>query len=299
MGTAAEYKEFAMKRMVFSLGFVFLMGSLYAQIVSDFEIQGNDDGTMTILNYKGLAKDIVIPEKIFNMPVSRLREGAFKNKGLTSVSIPGAVTFIGDETFRQNQLATVTIPQTVEYIGNYAFANNRLANITIPGNVITIGNYAFADNSLASITIPDSVTFIGNNAFEGNRITNVVIGNGVVYIGSSAFTGSGDFSNDNQIATVTLGDSIKYIGDNAFYCHRISAVVIPENVVYIGGQAFQPRTRNSLTSITIGKYIMFGVNGYGNYGAFYDNGNFDIIYQNTDKRAGKYTLANGNWTYTP
>jgi hypothetical protein len=40
---------------------------LFAQNTSDFEIQGNDDGTMTILNYKGLEKDIVIPEKIFNM----------------------------------------------------------------------------------------------------------------------------------------------------------------------------------------------------------------------------------------
>jgi hypothetical protein len=289
-----------MKKFTFFAVFVLLTVSLSAQNTSDFEIQGNDDGTMTILNYKGLAKDIVIPEKIFNMPVSRLREGAFKNKGLTSVVIPNTVSFIGEETFRQNQLTAATIPETVEYIGNYAFENNRLATIIIPGKVLTIGNFAFAANRLTSITIPDSVTFIGSNAFDGNSITNVVIGNGVVYIGASAFSCYGNYENDNQITGITLGSSIKYIGDSAFYNHRISTVVIPENVVFIGSRAFEPRSSNSLINITIGRYVMFGTNDdYNHYGAFHDNGNFDTIYQNTDKRAGKYIYANGNWSYTP
>ena len=139
-----------MKKFVFGMVFTFLMVCLYAQNTSDFEIQGNDDGTMTILNYKGLAKDIVIPEKIFNMPVSRLREGAFKNKGLTSVVIPNTVSFIGDETFRQNQLTTIAIPETVEYIGDYAFSGNRLSSIRIPSKVVVIGASAFSNNQLNS-----------------------------------------------------------------------------------------------------------------------------------------------------
>jgi hypothetical protein len=285
-----------MKKFVFGVVFAFLVGSLSAQNVSDFEIQGNDDGTMTILNYKGLAKDIVIPEKIFNMPVSRLREGAFKNKGLTSVVIPNTVSFIGDETFRQNQLTTVNIPETVEYIGNYAFENNQLPTITIPEKVLTIGNFAFGGNRLTSISIPESVTFIGSNAFDGNNITNVIIGNGVVYIGPNAFSCNGNYNNDNQIVTITLGNSIKYIGNNAFYYHRVSTIVIPESVVYIGSRAFEPRSQNSLINITIGKYVMFATSGGA---AFNNNGNFDTIYQNTDKRAGKYVYANGNWNYTP
>jgi hypothetical protein len=289
-------KELKMKNIVFLAVFCFLLVSLNAQNTSDFEIQGNDDGTMTVLNYKGMTKDIVIPEKIFNMPVSRLREGAFKNKGLTSVVIPNTVSFIGDETFRQNQLTTVIIPETVEYIGNYAFENNRLTTVTIPGRVLTIGNFAFGGNRLTSVTIPDSVTFIGSRAFDGNSITSVIIGNGVVYIGPSAFSCNGRYNNDNRITSITLGNSIKYIGSDAFYYHRISTVVIPESLVYIGSRAFEPQNSNSLINITIGKYVMFGTD---NGSAFADNGNFDTIYQNTDKRAGKYTYANGNWSYTP
>jgi hypothetical protein len=42
---------------------------------------------------------------------------------------------------------------------------------------------------------------------------------------------------------------------------------------------------------------MFGTNN--GSGAFSDNANFDTIYQNNDKRSGKYIYANSNWDYTP
>ena len=233
-----------MKKIYWGLFFIILSVSLNAQNINDFDVQGNDDSTITILSYRGALKSIVIPDKIFNMPVSRLKEGAFRGKGLTSV----------------------TIPETLEYIGNYAFENNQLTNVTIPGNVSRIGNFAFSNNRLTSITIPNSVTVIGNNAFERNAPTNIILGN-----------------------------SIKYIGDNAFSHHRASAIVIPENVVFIGGGAFRPNSPNSLTNITIGKYVMFGTN---DGGAFTNNATFDMIYQSNNERAGKYTFANNSWSYT-
>jgi hypothetical protein len=287
-----------MKKFVFGLLFTFLSVFLFAQNTSDFEIKGNDDGTITILDYKGLAKDIVIPEKIFNMPVSRLMKGAFENKGLASVVIPNAISFIDDNTFSKNQLTMVTIPATVEYIGNYAFADNQLVSITIPEKVAIIGDGAFAENRLTSIRIPDSVTFIGKFAFHDNSITNVIIGDGVVYIGSNAFDEGSRFDKRNQITSITLGNSIKYIGDGAFRGHEVSTIVIPESVVFIGSEAFSPKTQDSLINITIGKYVMFGgSNVFSNY--FRDGEEFDIIYQNTGKRAGKYAYANNNWSYTP
>jgi hypothetical protein len=295
-----DLMEWMVKKILFLISFVYLTGSLYSQNTSDFEIQGNDDGTMTILNYKGMVKEVVIPEKIFNMPVTRLREGAFEEKGLTKVTIPSTVTYIGNDTFYKNQLTSVTIPETMEYIGNNAFNSNQLTSVTIPGKVVTIGAGAFRGNRLTSVTIPHSVTYIGNYAFANNSITNVTIGNGVAFIGSSAFYG--DYYNGserNQITSITLGTGIKYIGSSAFQNHRASSIAIPDNVVFVGSMAFAPYSQNSLVNITIGKYVMFGVNSsYVDGGAFSNNGNFDTIYQNNDKRAGKYTLANGNWTYT-
>jgi hypothetical protein len=149
---------------------------------------------------------------------------------------------------------------------------------------------------LATITIPSKVTVIGNSAFQGNKLTSIKIPDSVVYIGSSAFAGS-YYGNSNQITNITLGTGIKYIGSSAFYHHRTSSITIPDSIVFLGGQAFQPYSQNSLTTITIGKYVMFGKNDYDEYGVFYNNGNFDTIYQNTDKRAGTYTYANGNWSF--
>ncbi|MDR2194111.1 MAG: leucine-rich repeat domain-containing protein [Treponema sp.] len=291
-----------MKRRICVAVFTVLAVSLPAQNVSDFEIQGNDDGTMTILNYKGMAKEIVIPEKIFNMPVTRLREGAFSEKGLTSVTIPGTVTFIGDGTFSGNLLTSVTIPETVEYIGNNAFSANRLTDVAIPAKVVTIGSGAFRGNRLTSVRIPDSVIYIGSYAFSNNALASVIIGNGALFIGDNAFYGDyyyyadHSYNENNQIATITLGKNVTYIGNNAFCEHRASSIIIPDSAVFIGGRAFEPNSGDSLTSITIGKYVMFGT--YYEYGAFYRNGNFDEIYQNNDKRAGTYTYAkDGTWSY--
>jgi hypothetical protein len=253
-----------MKKFIFGLVLAFLTVTLFAQNTSDFDIQGNDDGTVTILNYKGLAKDIVIPEKIFNMPVSRLRENAFSGKGLTSIVIPNTVSYIGDSAFSANNLTRVTIPEAVEYIGDSAFYKNSLMSITIPGNVVIIGSRAFSGNKLTSITIPDSVIFIGNGAFESNQLTSI-----------------------------TLGANVSYIGNDAFYRHKATSIIIPNSVVYIGKYAFTDNYGNSgtLTAITIGKYVMFGDDAFGN--------SFDENYKNNDKRAGKYTYVNKNWTYTP
>ncbi|MDR2519198.1 MAG: leucine-rich repeat domain-containing protein [Spirochaetaceae bacterium] len=259
--------------------------------ISDFDIQGNDDGTMTILNYKGLAKNIIIPEKIFNMPVTRIREGAFKQKGLVGAAIPKTVTFIGDETFYNNQLTAVTLPEILEYIGDSAFAGNMLGSVAIPSKVAVIGNSAFANNRLTAITIPNSVTYIGTEAFRSNPLTAVTIGSGVLYIGAAAF-----IAYDNGITTLTLGSNIRYIGSEAFYDHRVANLVIPNSVVYIGTRGFGPFYDSMLKSVTIGKYVMLEddrafASEVGN--------NFDGIYKNNDKLAGKYVFADNAWTFTP
>jgi len=310
-----------MKKISLGLVFTVLTTGIFAQNAGDFEIRGNDDVTLTILNYKGTVKDIVIPEKLYNMPVTNLLEGSFKNKGLTGVVIPKTITVIGNDTFRQNLLTSVSIPETVKRIGDYAFASNKLTAVTIPAGVEYIGNYAFeknqistltvqdgeltiidgyafAGNSLTSVIIPDNVEYIGNYSFAGNNISDVILGNGAVFIGSSAFNGNvTGYGNRNQITGITWGNSVKYIGSRAFDRHNLSTVVIPESVVYIGGGAFRPGNPNSLASITIGKYVMLGKEE--GYDAFAKNNNFDNFYRKNYRKSGKYDFVNNNWNYSP
>jgi hypothetical protein len=115
----------------------------------------------------------------------------------------------------------------------------------------------------------------------------VVIPDSVIYIGNDAF-------NNNVLTSVPIGDGLVFIGANAFYNHRTTSIRIPDTVVYIGSQAFRPNVSNSLTNISIGKYVTLG-----NQDVFNNNGYFDKIYQNNDKRGGTYAYADGAWTYTP
>ena len=119
-----------------------------------------------ITQYTGKGGIVTIPRIIWGETVTSIKENAFANSKLTSVTIPNSVTSIG----------------------NNAFANNNLTSIIIPNSVTSIGNNVFANNRLTSVTIPNSVTSIGNNAF-GNTLTIVTIGANVT-LGSSTI-GSG------------------------------------------------------------------------------------------------------------
>lgn len=63
-------------------------------------------------------------------------------------------------------LTGVTIPAAVTKIGNYAFSGNGLTALTIHAKSTTIGNYAFEEcYYLTDVTIDKGVTKIGESAF--------------------------------------------------------------------------------------------------------------------------------------
>jgi hypothetical protein len=201
-----------------------------------------DIPTKTITNYDAAGGlDVFIPSTIGGVAVEHIGDDAFREKSLTSVTIPDSVTSIGDSAFDSNQLASVTIGNSVKSIGNYAFVINGLTSVTIPDSVTSIGDFAFYFNQLTSVTIPDSVISIGTKAFAYNQLTSVTIGNSVESIGEYVFY-------ENQITSVTIGNSVNSIDTSAFAYNQLSSVTIPDSVISIGNDAF---SYNQLTSVTI------------------------------------------------
>ena len=132
-----------------------------------FNVSVSNKNEITITGYTGRNTSIQIPAQIYGAPVIKIGNDAFKNKRLTSVTIPNSVTAIGNQAFEQNQLTSITIPESVSEIGNRAFANNQLTSLIIPNSVKTVGSGAFAQNQLTGVTMPDNITFTGE-AFSNN-----------------------------------------------------------------------------------------------------------------------------------
>jgi hypothetical protein len=217
-----------MKKLFFLMTALFVLaGTVFAQSEDDFVVTQNTDGkTVTITGYKGSAKEIVIPATLFGLRVTAIGNFAFRDKGLTAVTILEGTVTIGGRAFSGNSLVTVVIPNTVTTIGEEAFSNSKITSLTIGNRVATIGSGAFSKNLFTELTIPNSVTTIGDNAFMGNKIS-----------------------------VLSIPSSIKTIGNNAFSGNKISVLSIPSSVTYIGVSAF---AGNPLTSITLAKDLPDG-----------------------------------------
>jgi len=80
----------------------------------DFVVNLIRDGSaVEIIGYTGRSTELRIPPYIQNLPVAVIGDGAFRNRGLTAVTIPGNVTHIGESAFRHNQLKSVVVPERV------------------------------------------------------------------------------------------------------------------------------------------------------------------------------------------
>ncbi|MDR0442765.1 MAG: leucine-rich repeat domain-containing protein [Treponema sp.] len=245
--------------------------------VADFEWRVDDSGDAVITGYTGAGGAVTIPHEINWAPVISIKDGAFSDKRLTSVTIPSSVTSIGFGAFQKNQLAGIDIPASVTSIRGSAFGENfnlRAINIhpdnknyssidgvmydktgttllqwpagkgtvvTIPNSVTAIGDWAFYGINLTALIIPDSVTTIGAHSFALNQLSELSIPASVTSIGTDAFF-------RNKLKSLVIPPSITSIGHGVFCSNELSSVVIPNTVTSIGIGAFR---RNQLSAIAI------------------------------------------------
>ncbi|TLG70285.1 leucine-rich repeat protein [Culicoidibacter larvae] len=219
---------------------------LVTVIIGDIEYKLDDTtNTAKITDYVGVAKDVVIPNKVtynsVDYNVTVIGEYAFEQTQLLSVVIPNSIVSIEESAFDSNQLTSVEIPNSVTTIGEYAFATNKLTNVEIPNSITAIGDNAFARNQLTSIEIPDSVAFIGDMAFKENQLASVEIPDSVTFIGDMAFK-------NNELTSVKISNSVNTIKYGAFSFNNLTSVDIPNGVTSIDSYSF---AYNGLTSVDI------------------------------------------------
>ena len=159
----------------------------------------NADGvSISILAGPGFA--VIIPAEINGLPVTGIGAEAFEESGVTSVTIPGSVTSLGDSAFFYCQsLTNVTIANAATSIGDNAFNFcYALKSLTLGNGVTSIGAGAFyACYGLTSVTIPGSVASIGENAFaDCLSLTNAC------FEGNAPSDGGYIFSEDTALSVI-------------------------------------------------------------------------------------------------
>jgi hypothetical protein len=184
-----------MKRTVFLVVALFALMAvgLYAQTEADFKVQKSSDGKgIMIIEYKGSAKEISIPAKIQNLPVTEVFLD--NNENITKVTLPNGVKDFQFLNF--TSLISVNIPNSVTKLNGDVFGGcTSLATVTIPNSVTSIGSMVFDGCiNLKSITIPASVTSISQDAFNGcTSLTSVTFsGSTLSSFSTNAFRGLGD-----------------------------------------------------------------------------------------------------------
>lgn len=112
----------------------------------------NVDGTYTLSEYNG-TETIVNIDTYQGRPITIIGSNAFKDKGITQVTLPEGLLIIGEGAFQNNHLTEpFFIPESVNYIGANAFK--------------------FAGHFSTQLILPNAT--IGVDAFEGCVFTMTI-----------------------------------------------------------------------------------------------------------------------------
>ena len=179
------------------------------------------------------------------------------------------LTTIKEKAFRDTQLATITLPEGITTIEKEAFRNTPLTEITIPGSVNNVGIDVFWDcNNLSKVTFLPSATktplnigyLIGSyryGPFYDSPLTSIDINRELILVKDDGtnFTQSewwhgmfaNEFCDDVQSVSVIIGSQVETLSNYMFNKLPIQTLTIPGTVKTIGNCVFDEC--NKLTTL--------------------------------------------------
>ncbi len=183
---------------------------------------------------------------VLGLSVETIGEYAFYNTALSRVVTYNKLVSIGKYAFANcDELTRVTLRAGIVNIDEGAFKDDiLLSTINTPSTITDIGAYAFYNcQSLASLTIPELVTQINDYTFAHcYTLASVKVNGTIESIGYYAFyrTILSDFDFKEGLTTIEQG---------AFESNKLTEIVLPSTLTYIGEQAFSKNA--DLTSLSM------------------------------------------------
>ena len=186
-----------------------------------------------------------------------IADGAFNSKfesltdynNLEGIILPEGIKRIGDDAFAYCKgLTYVSMPKSVEYIGRYSFEKDvkilsaprrrpkkAQTEEPFPKDVATIeetDRYTLDENGV--LTFKEDVTLIKDDEFKGrNDIKKVILPGMVDSVGEFSF------ANCKSLREVVFSEGVRWIWRNAFTsCHKLKRVHLPASMKTICSSAF-------------------------------------------------------------
>ena len=183
----------------------------------------------------------------FNDGLDGIGSSAFSSSGLTTVTLPNSLTYLGDYAFSGcKDLASISIGTGITEIPYNCFSGcNALTSVDLPEHVTSIGGGAYSYcNGLVSITLPSSIQAVGASAFANcSNLEEVVIPDNVTTLGTGAF------QYDGKLKHVQIGKGITTLEKDLFNsCESLSSVELSEGLTAV--KAFVFENCSSLKTVT-------------------------------------------------
>ncbi|MCR5653570.1 MAG: leucine-rich repeat protein [Ruminococcus sp.] len=156
------------------------------------ELANDFDDNLSVTGYSGTDPVLVVPETVYNKPVTRFEEKALReNTVIRSVIMHDNMTNVRQRAMYQcKNLSYVYYSKKLEVIGKYAFAYNSSLTSAFLRNTSIRELYDDVYLSCANleyVSLPDTLTQIDGAVFEKTAVRKIVIPNGVTFIGSRCF----------------------------------------------------------------------------------------------------------------
>lgn len=187
-------------------------------------------------------KNVIIPNEHKGRPVTRISDYAFAigqsffgigpfHLPIDTLIIEEGITHIANQAFRDNGISEITLPESLLHIGVEAFmGNGNISNL--PSNLNYIGESAFRNTHLSgSIHIQN--IHIESWAFSGTKITDIIFEEGITTIPNYLFYDT------SELKSVHFPNSLLSIEEGAFQLTpKLTHIDFPVNLEVIDRRAF-------------------------------------------------------------
>ena len=204
---------------------------------------------VTISGLNTTLSEVIIPESINGMPVTKIGRLAFAGDSfITKVQLPKSLYRIEAKAFQDcTGITSIEIPDSVYYVEESVFKNcTNLSNVKWSINAKFFSNFTFYGTKIQSINIPEGTNYICSDCFAYTPLKEVVLPSSVHTIGIEAFKGcsqlkkinldnvsvidNGAFNNCISLQSVTLSPKMTKLSNAFINCKSIKQLIIPEGV---------------------------------------------------------------------